>query len=477
MIRLFQQFVPRRKLLLIASECLLLSAVVFAGTCLPGLATRPLAWATPHQIWRGILSALTVSVLCQVSLSFNDLYDWRVSRNRRDLPNRLLHATGFGLITLAVIVFLQPRLFAFPCLPDLHSETWKLVLVLGVAFALLYWWRLAFHWFFYKWGFGEKVVVLGTGALAQSLCREMHERPETGFEIVGCFGSAPPNGESTEWQPPYLGTADGLPGFAIQERVSRVVVAVEQRRGELPVDQLLTCRLAGIRVEERESIYEKIHGRISLSSLRPSYLIFGAGFRKSPLEVAGKRLFDILLSVAGLLASAPLMLAVAVAIKLDSPGRVFFRQRRTGLHGREFTCLKFRSMRSDAEARTGPVWAVAHDDRITKVGRILRATRIDELPQMINVLLGQMSFVGPRPERQFFVDVISKEVPFYKERLTVRPGLTGWAQILYPYGASIEDARQKLEYDLYYIKNMSLVFDLTILLRTIKVVLLRRGAH
>lgn len=477
MIRVFQQFVPKRKLLLVASEGSLLVATILLGTSMPGLATARVWDASWENLYRGLLSALTVAVLCQVSLSYNDLYDWRVSRNRLDLPNRLLNSAGFSLITLAVIVFVLPGLFYFPGMPDLHGQTWKLVLIIGLSFVAIYYYRIGFHWFFYKWGFGEKIVVLGTGSQAMSLCREIRDRPETGFEIVGCFGADHPDGDEATWDVPYLGPSNGLSEFAAVQRVSRVVVALEQRRGELPVEQLLACRLAGVRVEEREALYEKIHGRISLDSLRPSYLIFSSGFRKSRLELGAKRTFDILLSMVGLMVAAPVMILVAIAIKLDSPGPVFFRQRRTGLDGREFTVLKFRSMRSDAESHTGPVWALHADDRVTNVGRVLRSTRLDELPQMWNVLVGEMSFVGPRPERPFFVQQLSNEILYYMERLTVRPGLTGWAQIRYPYGASVEDAKEKLQYDLFYIKNMSLLFDLTILLRTIKVVLFQRGAR
>ncbi len=477
MIRLFQQFIPKRKLLLIASEGFLLVATLLIGTSMPGVATAPIAAATHNEIFRGILSAVTIAVLCQVSLSYNDLYDWRVSRNRLDLPNRLMHAAGFSLITLSVLVFFFPGLFFFPGMRHLHGQATKLVLLLGLAFFLLYWWRIGFHWFFYKWGFGEKIVVLGTGRQARSLCAEIRDQPETGYEIVGCLGADPPEGAKADWEVPYLGRPDMLPDFAIRHRISRVVVALEQRRGTLPVENLLACRLAGMRVEEREALYEKLHGKISLDSLRPSYLIFGSGFRKSRLVLGAKRTFDILLALFGLILAAPLMLFVAIAVKLDSRGPVFFRQTRTGLHGGDFTVLKFRSMRADAEKNTGPVWAHKSDDRVTKVGRFIRKTRLDELPQMWNVLVGDMSFAGPRPERPFFVEQLSKEIPYYLERLTVRPGLTGWAQIKYPYGASIDDARAKLQYDLYYIKNMSLLFDLSILARTVRVVLFQRGAR
>ncbi|PIE22029.1 MAG: capsular biosynthesis protein CpsE [Planctomycetota bacterium] len=477
MIFLFQQFIPRRKLLLIASEGLLLTLVVLLGTSLPGLATHSVFAASSADLARGALSAFLIAVLVQINLSYNELYDWRVSRNRADLPNRLLRAAGFSFITLAVLVAFKPSLFFFPGLPILATQTWKLVVILGVAFAALFYWRIGFHWFFFKWGRGEKILILGNGPQAQSLCRELDDRGETGFEIVALVGGNKDEGERPEGLPPHYPETEGLAKFAHKERVSRVIVALEDRRGTLPVQELLACKLAGIRIEERELLYEKVHGKISLDSLRPSYLIFSSGFKKTRIVLSLKRLMDIAFAIIGLTLSMPVTIVTAIAIKLDSRGPVLLRQRRMGLDGHEFTCLKFRSMRVDAEKHSGPVWAMKSDDRITKVGRFIRQTRIDEIPQMWNVLVGDMSFVGPRPERRFFVEQLTKEIPYYTERMTVRPGLTGWAQTKYPYGASIEDARQKLMYDLYYIKYMSLLFDLSILVRTIKVIVLKQGSR
>ena len=474
MIRLFQQFIPRRKLLLIASECFLLVLAIFIGTSVKGLATRSLSDATTQEVLKGILSAFTVAVLCQVSLSYNDLYDWRVSQNRADLPTRLLHASGFSFIALAIIVFFVPWLFQFPGIPELAGQTWKLVLILGLSFIILYYWRIGFHWFFYKWSFAERILILGSGTRAQQLNLEIAKHPETGFEVIG-YMAATENSDGINAT--FLGPTEKLPEVARREKVSRVIVALEDRRGALPVAELLSCRLAGVRVEEGESLYEKIHGRMQLETIRPSYLIFSDGFRKSRVELATKRIMDILLSFVGLVLTALLWPIIALAIKLESAGPILFKQARVGLDGQEFMRLKFRSMQVNAEAETGPVWAGNSAHRITKVGRILRKSRLDELPQMFNILIGKMSFVGPRPERPFFVDQLSAEVNYYAERLTVRPGLTGWAQINHPYGASVEDAKQKLMYDLYYVKNMSPLFDISILLQTVKVILFGKGAR
>jgi sugar transferase (PEP-CTERM system associated) len=256
-----------------------------------------------------------------------------------------------------------------------------------------------------------------------------------------------------------------------------VVAAYEERRGKLPVPELLQCRTEGVLAEERDAMYERVTGKIAVESLRPSYLIFGRGFAKPPLAVVTKRTLDILGALVGLVLAAPLCLIVAPLIRLDSPGPVLLRQERVGQDGRRFHILKFRTMRHDAEASTGPVWAATNDARVTRVGRLLRLLRIDEIPQMVNVLAGNMSFVGPRPERPFFVDELSKLNPFYTLRHTVKPGVTGWAQVRHPYGASVEDALEKLRYDLYYIKNMSLVFDVNIVLRTVGVILFGKGAR
>ena len=481
MIRLFQQFVPRRKVLLVTSESGILFLFLFGLSSLPPLASQTVQWWPPDgDIWRGILSCLAIAVLCQVSLSYNDLYDWRVSQNRRELFTRLLHAYGYALVGLSLVVLVFPGLFYFPGLPRLSAETWKLILILLLAFAGVWCWRIGFHWFFFKWNFNEKILILGTGAQARGLAHEIQQRADTGMEVVGLVGPRPADVPPDAPWPgvvPILGDARALLDLTRQHRASRVVVALEERRGNIPIADLLQCRMAGLLVEERESVYEKIHGKIAVEALRPSYLIFNPGFNKSRLTLAAKRTLDILVSLAGLLLALPLLLLTVLAIRLDSRGPILLRQPRVGQDGIPFIVFKFRSMRADAESRTGPVWASTGDSRITRVGRVIRLLRIDEIPQMWNVLKGEMSFVGPRPERPFFVQELMREIPYYTQRLTVKPGITGWAQICYPYGSSTRDAIEKLQYDLYYIKNMSLLFDLSIILRTIRVVLFREGAR
>lgn len=258
--------------------------------------------------------------------------------------------------------------------------------------------------------------------------------------------------------------------------VDRIVVALDERRGKFPLEQLLLCRLKGIPVEDGIAFTEQLAGKLSVENLHPSFIIFSNGFKRSALFKRLKRVMDVIGSLVGLALFSWISLIISIAIKLESKGPVLYRQERIGEDGKVFSLFKFRSMRTDAEAK-GPVWAEENDRRVTRVGRVIRKLRFDEIPQMINVLKGEMSFVGPRPERPFFVDHLKHEIPFYSQRHAVKPGITGWAQICYRYGSSKEDALEKLKYDLYYIKHMSLLFDLMIIFETIKIVLLGRGAR
>jgi sugar transferase (PEP-CTERM system associated) len=274
--------------------------------------------------------------------------------------------------------------------------------------------------------------------------------------------------------PRTLPLSEVVSGLGIQE----VIVAVrEQRGGVLPMRELIECRVSGVPITDLAGIYERVRGEVPIESLKASWLIYGQGFSQGGVRTFIKRSFDLLVSAVMLVVTLPLMLATAVAIRLESPGPVIFRQDRVGRGGRAFTCLKFRSMRADAEADGQPRWAAVDDDRVTRIGRFIRKTRIDELPQLINVLRGDMSFVGPRPERPVFVNELKKAIPYYDLRHSVKPGITGWAQVRYSYGASVEDARKKLQFDLYYVKNHSLFLDLLILVETVRVVLFREGAH
>jgi sugar transferase (PEP-CTERM system associated) len=254
-----------------------------------------------------------------------------------------------------------------------------------------------------------------------------------------------------------------------------VVVGLANARGQLPMGKLLDLKLAGVSFDHLATVYEQYTGKIAVENLRPSWLIFSEGFKKTRLQSAVKRLVDIALAVTGLVLGAPFFVLTALLVKATSPGPVLYRQQRVGQHGREFTIYKFRSMRADAEAASGAVWAQQNDARVTPVGKFLRKSRLDELPQLWNILRGDMSFVGPRPERPEFVRQLTEQIPYYGQRHVVRPGLTGWAQVKYPYGSTVEDALEKLQYELFYIKHMSVGFDVFIVLKTVKTVLLRKG--
>jgi sugar transferase (PEP-CTERM system associated) len=314
------------------------------------------------------------------------------------------------------------------------------------------------------------VYVLGTGDRAQRLLNGLRQRSELGIEVVGWTGNI--EGELTRET-----VASHLVGLAKDKGVHRVIVAMPDRRGTLPVEELLNMRLAGVKVEEATSWLEKITGRIEVEQLYPSWLIFAEGFRFSGFFRMVRRALSFSVALIGLVIAIPLLPFIWLAVRLGSPGPALYRQKRVGRGGSTFYCYKFRTMRQDAEADTGATWASDDDPRITRVGKFLRTSRLDEIPQLWCVLKGDMHLVGPRPERPEFVEWLSREIPYYGVRHMVRPGITGWAQVQYKYGNTLDDAREKLQYDLFYIKNASVGLDFLILFQTIKIVLLGRGAQ
>jgi sugar transferase (PEP-CTERM system associated) len=325
--------------------------------------------------------------------------------------------------------------------------------------------------------FTYRVLVLGTGPDAAAVERAFRSPTESGVRLVGFYPTDRSEARAVS-RDRVLSDASSLEETVNQFGVHEVIVAVrEQRGGLLPLSQLLNCRLRGIRVTDLSGFFERMTGQVPVDSLKASWLIYGAGFRQGRSRHLVKRAFDILAATTLLVAALPVMIATAVAVLVESGRPIIFRQERVGLGGRTFTLLKFRSMRPDAERDGVPRWATMGDPRVTKVGQFIRRVRIDELPQLVNVLRGEMSFVGPRPERPYFVAQLSEKVPFYGARHTVKPGVTGWAQVHYSYGGSAEEAAQKLQFDLYYVKNHTLVLDLLILITTIRVILLRQGAR
>lgn len=416
-------------------------------------------------LWRASL----IAAVLQVCLHYCDLYDFRTLSDRRDLITGLVRALGAASVVLALLYF---------WIPTLVIGRGIFVLASMPIVALVAGWRIAFEWLSLRVAPAERLLIAGTNAAAIGLARELFERrQELGVELVGFVDTDPARVGQPLINPGVIGTIADIPQIVRERRVDRVVVSLADARGKLSMDALLDMKLnQGVRFDHLASVYERYTGKIAVENLRPSWVIFSEGFRKSAWLSASKRAFDIVLAAFGLLLSAPLMLFVAILMRVASPGPILYHQRRVGKDGRLFMIHKFRSMRVDAEALTGAVWATAGDPRVTPVGRFLRRTRLDELPQLWNVLTGDMSFVGPRPERPEFVADLSKQISFYPQRHVTRPGLTGWAQIRHAYGSSVQDALEKLQFDLFYIKHMSIAFDLFVILETVKTVLVRRGS-
>jgi sugar transferase (PEP-CTERM system associated) len=464
MTRLLRTRLGGRLLALILLETvLILGAVALAAWLRVGT-----DWWLVVAVEGGLPKALYVAVVCQLCLYYADLYNTRIMNDRRELFVRVVQALGATSFLLAASYFWFPALII---------GRGVFLLAVFLVIAVVIGWRLVFDWLSSRVGPSERLLLVGTSAGAVDLARELHEmRRQLGVEIVGFVDPDPVKVGSPVFNPGVVGTIDAIPAIVKRLQVDRVVVSLSDARGKLPMDQLLEMKLDGVTFDHLASVYEEYTGKIALENLRPSWLIFSSGFRKSAWLASAKRGLDLLAASLGVVLAAPVMLLVAAAIRLSSDGPALYHQERVGRHGRPFTVHKFRSMRMDAEATTGAVWASTDDPRITPLGRFLRRTRLDELPQLWNVLKGDMSFVGPRPERPEFVHQLTEEIPYYGQRHVVRPGLTGWAQVRYTYGASVEDALMKLQYDLYYIKNLSLALDLYIIFSTIKTVVLRRGA-
>jgi sugar transferase (PEP-CTERM system associated) len=464
-IRLFKVHYPLRTLVLVGGEALIVGLSFVAGMLLvQQLQGREfgLLWVSDELfIEGGYLKILALTgIVLLISHGF-DLYDSSQTGANWDHAFRLLFVLGFVALALALVLKLSPSL-----LPGRASAGWGGIILI---FTLLGW-RAAYSWMVKQPFLRERVYVLGTGERAQRLVRGLRERSALGIEVVGWTGDV--DGELTRDN-----VASHLLGLAMGRGVHRVIVAMPDRRGTLPVEELLDLRLGGVKVEEATSWLEKISGRIEVEQLYPSWLIFAEGFRFSSFFRLVRRALNFSVALVGLVISLPLLPFIVLAVKLDSSGPVLYRQQRVGKRGVIFYCYKFRTMRVDAEADTGATWASDDDPRITRVGKFLRSARLDEIPQLWCVLKGDMHFVGPRPERPEFVEWLSKEIPYYGVRHVVRPGITGWAQVQYKYGNTLEDAREKLQYDLFYIKNASLGLDLLIMFQTIKIVLLGRGAQ
>jgi len=415
---------------------------------------------------QGFLKTGLATVFCLAAFYLFDLYDFIVMHDRRELVLRLVQALGLAWVALALAFYAYPRLMLGRGIS---------LIALPLALGLMVGWRICIHWLLGHPDFGEKILIVGSGSLAVEVAREMLERPDAGYRIAGFVGTDPELLGKSLINPRVIGLTSELDEVVRREGIDRIIVAMGERRGQLPTAELLQLSLAGtVNIEEGASFFERVTGRVSLNMIRPSWLIFSSRGRQARISGIARNIVHRLVALIGALCSLPLALVTAILIKLDSRGPVLYKQERVGKNGSTFTVMKFRSMRTDAE-KAGPVWASLDDDRTTRVGKVIRKLRIDEIPQFWNILRGDMDFVGPRPERAHFVSQLAEEIPYYEQRHLIAPGLTGWAQIKYPYGASIEDARQKLQYDLYYIKNQSLMLDAIILFETVKIILFGRG--
>lgn len=459
MVQILNQYVSVKNLLLVLLESVLIACSLLAALKLrfwnePG--ETEVFLLRPECVWQVLL----VIVTFQLCFYYNDLYNLKATRPRQEQIIRMGQSLGVACLVLGAVYFFVPVVLIGR---GVFVITVLLVLLLAMLSRML---------LDMAWGITmpvSNVLLLGNGELAVTMAREFRQREDIAVNLLRLDGETLPADRTGN-------TVLGLSEFVRSHHVSRIIVAIEDRRGCLPVQELVRLRIQGIRVEEAHTAFAALTGRVWLPMIRPSWFVFSEGFQRSRITTAFKRALDLLFSCIGLLVCLPIMLIVAIAIRLDSPGPILYRQRRVGFRGRTFSVLKFRSMRTDAEL-AGAQWAQQNDPRVTRLGRILRKYRFDEMPQFFNIIKGEMSFVGPRPERPEFVDVLREKIPYYDERHSVRPGLTGWAQVKYSYGASTEDACRKLEYDLFYLKNMSPLMDCAIVFQTVRTVLFCQGSR
>jgi sugar transferase (PEP-CTERM system associated) len=464
LIRFFRHYVPLNLLLLVLFEALILGGAVYAGVSarfLDGI-------AIPDDLQPLLPKALTFTVVMLGLMTASGLYDLEWRGGVRALLQRLGLSFGLGLVTMSLLFYFFPILLV---------GRGAFLLSFGLALLGILLSRALFIRWARTGALKTRALVIGTGSRAAHVEALLAKRGHaSNIQVVGYL----PMGGSHHFidHARILDTGESLPDLAERLQISELILAVRDRRGGgLPVQDLLQCKLRGIRILELSSFFERENGHLQIDSLNASWMILAEGFQQGIVRDTVKRLFDLLVSAAMLVVCLPIMALTALLIKLESPGPVLYRQERVGQGCRSFTILKFRSMCVDAEKDGKPRWAGQNDSRVTLTGRVIRRTRIDELPQIFNVFFGDMSFVGPRPERPYFVQDLTQKIPYYGVRHTVKPGITGWAQVRYAYGATDEDAMHKLQYDLYYVKNHSLFLDLMILFQTAQVVLWGKGVR
>jgi sugar transferase (PEP-CTERM system associated) len=414
-----------------------------------------------------LLKAILTAAVFQLLLHLNDIYSFREARPSKEYAMRLFRALALAAVALCVICYVVPDL-------TIGRGVFAIAIALSCIFLVL--WHTLLRFYIGLRAPHTNLLVLGTGNLAREAVKEILAHPELGIKVVGFIGDNPKLVGVSIVNPKMIGVYEDLPALMQKHRIDRIVVGLQDRRGKLPIKELLDFKTRGVAIEDATTFYERVAGKIPIENLQPSWMVFNSGFSVTKHALMKKRMLSLLVSSVMLVLTAPILLLLAILIKLDSKGPAFYKQERVGQDGKTFTLIKFRSMYTNAEEQSGPVWSKDADDRITRIGRFMRRTRLDELPQFINVLRGDMSLVGPRPERPHFVQQLVESIPFYHMRHIVKPGITGWAQINYGYANTLEHTVQKLQYDLFYIKNMSWILDSLILLETIKTVLVRKGS-
>ena len=465
MLQIFKKYYPLRNIFFVFGEGIFIYASVLVAS---GIILGQELFIPDHRL---LMKVFLITFVCQSCLYYNDLYDLKITDSFQELGVRLLQALGFAAIFLALFYILFPNAII---------GTGIFLISICFVILLIVSWRLGYSLILNRGVFNQKIILLGSGELVKNIKQEIRDRKDCGYTLAlevpeseAEIDLSSPGGIPIVCQD----QCEGLCELALALGIKKVIVGLRERRAIFPTKELLRCRVDGIDVIDGSNFYENLTGKLTVVSLNPSGLIFSGGFQKSRLRRFLKRSTDLMLSILVLILCSPLILITAILIKIDTKGPVFFSQERVGEGGSPYRVHKFRSMVCDAEKECGPVWAQSDDDRITRVGQYIRRLRVDEIPQLYNVLKGEMSFVGPRPEREHFVKQLEEIIPYYTVRNTVKPGITGWAQVCYGYGASVDDAVEKLNYDLFYIKHMTTLMDVMIVLRTIKIVLFGTGAR
>ena len=463
MTRIFRVFVPATAVVLLISEILLIGSAFIIAVYMT-LDVDP--WV--NLVYDGgLVHLIPVLVTILLGMFFNDLYSQFYVKSRIVLLQQLCLVMGGAFLVQGLLSYIVPDLRV-----SVHVMAWGSAL----AVVVIYFWRVLFSTFAIKVMGRDSLLMVGGSPLLEDIAAHLEEHPELGWEVAGYVDDSHQPGDILR-RAKVLGGLPDLKEIVQATNPTRIVVGMTERRNRMPVADLLELRFSGCIIEEVATVFERLCGRVCLKELRPAQLIYSGELGPRPQNVVVQTVLNRIIAAVGLIVASPLMALTALAVKLSSPGPILYRQVRVGMDDVPFTVYKFRSMRLDAEADTGAVVASKDDPRVTRVGKIIRRLRFDELPQLYNTLKGDMSIVGPRPERPEFVRDLSQKIPYYRQRHCVRPGITGWAQINFKYGETLEDTMRKLEYDLYYIKNMSLSLDTYIIFHTVKTMLLSRGAQ